>query len=422
MRGLGQMRPISFIIIPSARLERIPVHYGWIIVIACLIIGVAGYGTYFCFTLFYSHLVAEFGWSRSVVSGAMSLGLVTYGLFALPMGWCADRFGPRRTVLVGGGLFGLGTALGAFITEAWQLYALYGGLSAVGMGAVWAPLVATVSRWFDASRRGTAIGIAVLGSGSGIFFMAPLAEVLIAQLGWRDAYIWLGVIAGSVIILSALFLTRDPAERGVLPYGATPHSSQNTAPDTPLPSISRFARSPLFWRMCLSFGLWWFAAAIAYIQIAPYMLEKGFTSSVAAAIVTLYGGGNCIGRIVMGRLCDTLGPQQSYRLSLVISTLAMAAFAWHDGFTSIAITAAILGFGIGGASTQITTVSIDLFGTAAAGVLMGAVLAIVGLLGAGGPLVSGAIHDATLSYTPAVYMGAAVFLAATILSFGLQRK
>ena len=152
------------------------------------------------------------------------------------------------------------------------------------------------------------------------------------------------------------------------------------------------------------------------------MLEKGFTSSVAAAIVTLYGGGNCIGRIVMGRLCDTLGPQQSYRLSLVISTLAMAAFAWHDGFTSIAITAAILGFGIGGASTQITTVSIDLFGTAAAGVLMGAVLAIVGLLGAGGPLASGAIRDATLSYTPAVYMGAAVFLVAIILSFGLQRK
>ena len=57
------MRPLSFIIIPSARLERFPVQYSWIIVIACLIIGVAGYGTYFCFTLFYSHLVAEFGQS-----------------------------------------------------------------------------------------------------------------------------------------------------------------------------------------------------------------------------------------------------------------------------------------------------------------------------------------------------------------------
>ena len=249
------MRPISFIIILSDRLERFPVHYGWIIVIACLIIGVAGHGTYFCFTLIYSHLVAEFGWGRSVVSGAMSLGLVTYGLFALPIGWCADRFGRRRTVLVGGGPFGLGTALGAFLTEAWQLCALYGGLSAVSMGTVWAPLVATVSRWFDASRRGTAIGIAVLSSGSGIFFMATLAEVLLAQLGWRHAYIWLGVIAGSVIIVLALFLTRHPADRGVLRFGATPHSSQNTVPETPHPSISSFAQSPLFWRMCLSFGL-----------------------------------------------------------------------------------------------------------------------------------------------------------------------
>ena len=99
----------------------------------------------------------------------------------------------------------------------------------------------------------------------------------------------------------------------------------------------------------------------------------------------------------MGPLCEPLGPQPSCRLSLVISTLAMAAFAWHDGFTSIAITAAILDFAIGGASTQNTTESIDLFGTAAAGVLMGTVLAIVGLLGAGEPLTSGVIHDATLS-------------------------
>ena len=102
--------------------------------------------------------------------------------------------------------------------------------------------------------------------------MAPLAEVLITQLGWRDAYLWLEAIAGSIIILSALFLTRDSAKRSVLPYGAAPYSSQHTMPETPLPSISGFAQSQLFWRMCLSFGLWWLAAEIAYIQIAPYML------------------------------------------------------------------------------------------------------------------------------------------------------
>ena len=128
------MRPISFVIISSSGLGSFPVHYGWIIVIACLIIGVAGYSTYFCFTLFYSHLVAELVWSRSVVSGAKSLGLVTYlrladGLVRQPVRSPAHCGCLRMP-------FGLGTALGAFITEAWQFYALYRGLSAIGMGAV----------------------------------------------------------------------------------------------------------------------------------------------------------------------------------------------------------------------------------------------------------------------------------------------
>ena len=119
-------------------------HYGWIVVAACLLIGICGYGTYYCFTLFYTHLVTEFGWSRSAISGVMSLGLIAYGLFALPMGWCADRFGPRRTVVVGGLLFGSGMALAGTVTELWQLYALYGSLIAAGVGTVWAPLVSTV--------------------------------------------------------------------------------------------------------------------------------------------------------------------------------------------------------------------------------------------------------------------------------------
>ena len=394
-------------------------HYGWIVVAACLLIGICGYGTYYCFTLFYTHLVTEFGWSRSAISGVMSLGLIAYGLFALPMGWCADRFGPRRTVVVGGLLFGSGMVLAGTVTELWQLYALYGSLIAAGVGAVWAPLVSTVSRWF-VEKRGLALGIAVLGSGSGIFFVAPLAEYLITTSGWRMAYIWLGVLSGGLIVVAALFLARDPSERGLTPYGAAAGSIPLPKEASPQARVLDFVRTWLFWRMSLTFGLWWFAGAIVYVQIAPFLLEKGFDSTVTATFVAIFGAGNCLGRVGFGWLSDRIGSVRTYQLALVSCAVASTGFGAAEAFYLVAIIAVLLGFGVGGVSAQLTSVSIDLFGTRAAGALMGTVLALMGILGAGGPLLSGTIYDAMQSYAPAFHGGAAVFVLALLVSFGLR--
>ena len=398
-------------------------HFGWVIVAACLVVGVCGYGTYFSFTLFYEHLAAEFGWSRAAISGAMSVGLIAYGICGFPMGWCADRFGPRPTVVAGGLIFGLGTGLGSLVTEVWQLFALYGGLSAIGMGAVWSPLVATISRWFEA-RRGVAISIATLGGGAGTFFMAPLAELLIGQLGWRQAYLWLGVISGGLIVLAALFLTRDPGRKGMRPYGATGAgpSIGGMPPGGGGEGADSFLRDGLFWLMSLTLGLWWFAGAIVYVHIAPFVIEKGLDSVGAAAVVALFGAGNCIGRIAMGMLCDRIGAVPAYRWSIGISALVMVAFALAEGATSLYLLSVVLGIFVGGASTQISTVSVALFGTASAGALMGAVLALVGIVGAGGPVLSGAIFDAVQSYAPAFHAGAAVFLLSLLFSVALKRR
>ena len=352
----------------------------------------------------------------------MSLGLVAYGLFALPMGWCADRFGPRRTVIVGGLFFGSGMALAGAVSELWQLYVLYGGLIAVGVGAVWSPLVSTVSRWFVA-RRGLALGLAVLGSGSGVFFIAPLAEFLIATAGLRLTYLWLDAISGGLIVLTAFFLVRDPAAHGLRPYGANADVIDSPAPNSgPGGRLSDFLTVPHFWRMTLSFGLWWFAGAIVYIQIIPFLLEKGFTTASAATYVTVFGAANCLGRIAFGWLSDRIGSVWSYRAAVLTCAAASSGFAAGDGTTVIAVIVGVLGFGVGGVSAQLTAVSVDLFGTRAAGAMMGTVLALMGILGAGGPLVSGYVFDAVQSYGPAFYGGGAVFLLALLLTVGLSAR
>lgn len=403
-------------------------HYCWIIAAACLVIGLAGYGTFFSFTIFYPFLVEEFGWSRATVSGAMSTGLIVYGMAALPMGWCVDRFGPRITITIGGLLMGVGTALGAFISEPWQLYALYGGVAGIGMGAAWAPLVSTVSRWFI-SRRGLASAIAALGGGTGTLFIAPIAEVLIREVGWREAYLWLGLLCGGIIVGAAMFLFRDPAVRGMRPYEIEPQPGayvQPTVASTTGASeaggtIQEIVRTRLFWWMILTFGMWWFGGAIGYVQLAPYVLEKGFDIGFAALVVVMFGAGNGVGKIVMGMTGDRLGGRFAYQIAILTGSLGMLGVAFSESAGALLTATTVFGFGLGGVTPHLTTIGVALFGVRSVGVLMGAILALIGVAGASGALFSGIIFDVVGSYTPAFLAGAGVLVISMILATALRR-
>ena len=405
-----------------------PMHYCWVIASACLVIGLAGYGTFFSFTIFYPFLVEEFGWSRAGVSGAMSLGLIVYGVAALPMGWCVDRFGPRVTVTVGGLLLGIGTALGAFISEAWHLFALYGGIAGVGMGAAWAPLVSTVSRWFI-SRRGLASGIAAMGGGTGTLFIAPIVEVLIREVGWREAYLWLGLLCGGLIVGCAMFLYRDPAIRGMRPYEIEPRPGEKVKPADTVSqhgilsgdTIWEIMRTGLFWWMILTFGLWWFGGAIGYVQIAPFVLEKGFDIGFAALIVAMFGVGNGVGKIAMGLTSDRLGGRHAYQIAIVMGALGMFGMAFSESASVMLAYTLVFGFGLGGVTPQLTTIGVALFGTRSVGALMGAILALIGMAGGLGAFVSGYIYDVSGSYAPAFLAGAGVLALSMVLALGLRR-
>ena len=416
-------------------------YYRWVIVFACFIISITGYGTYFSVTLFYTHIVTEFDWSNSLVSGSISLGLIMYGVFALPMGWCADRFGPRITMIVAGLFIGGGTYLGFYISEPWHLYALYGGMTAIGMGGAWAPLVATISRWFE-KQRGLAIGIGSIGGGIGTLFYAPLTECLIQEFGWRLAYQWLGIISGILIITAALFLTKDPSTnfywwfytkyklfRKQCPIdnaAVVSDALEQTLNTSSSKNLSKIIKDPIFWKMINTFGLWWFSGAIATVTLAPFALEKGFDYELSAAVVVAFALGNGIGRVVMGLAGDAVGELKVYQIGLISAGLATLGLIVAADLISIFLLFILLGIGFGGSGTQLTTISIKLFGLEAAGALMGSVLAIIGVFAAVGVFLSGLIHDFTDSYYWSYILCTFVFLLSAFLSqqliFGRVRK
>lgn len=406
-------------------------YYRWVIVFACFIISITGYGTYFSVTLFYTHIVTEFDWSNSLVSGSISLGLIMYGVFALPMGWCADRFGPRITMIVAGLFIGGGTYLGFYISEPWHLYALYGGMTAIGMGGAWAPLVATISRWFE-KQRGLAIGIGSIGGGIGTLFYAPLTECLIQEFGWRLAYQWLGIISGILIITAALFLTKDPSTnfywwfytkyklfRKQCPIdnaAVVSDALEQTLNTSSSKNLSKIIKDPIFWKMINTFGLWWFSGAIATVTLAPFALEKGFDYELSAAVVVAFALGNGIGRVVMGLAGDAVGELKVYQIGLISAGLATLGLIVAADLISIFLLFILLGIGFGGSGTQLTTISIKLFGLEAAGALMGSVLAIIGVFAAVGVFLSGLIHDFTDSYYWSYILCTFVFLLSALLS------
>ena len=130
------------------------IYYGYIIVIISLFILPVAMSPQGTFGLFFKPLSMEFGWTRVMTSGAMSLHLILAGLLSIIVGRLNDRFGPRVVITTFGIILGIGYLLMPQIHFIWQLYLIFGVLMPLGPSGGWVPTVSTVARWFK-KRRGT---------------------------------------------------------------------------------------------------------------------------------------------------------------------------------------------------------------------------------------------------------------------------
>ena len=192
--------------------------YGYVIVAVAFLLMLIMWGAYYSFGIFFEPLLAEFGWTKAMTSGAFSLSFFLTGVLGVLAGKLTDRFGPRVVMTACGVFLGIGYILVSRTENTWQLYLFYGIVVAIGMAASVTPLQSTVARWF-VKRRGVMNGIINSGIGGGMVIVPPLAHQLISHYGWRLSYIIVGCATLVLITLSAQFLRRDPAQIGKQPYG-----------------------------------------------------------------------------------------------------------------------------------------------------------------------------------------------------------
>lgn len=380
--------------------------YGWTIVAAAFSVLFIAYGAQYSFGIFFNALLDEFGWSRSSLAGAFSLYAFGYCVFGFPAGRLTDHWGPRIVISVGAVFLASALAGMALVTQLWQPYVLYGLVAALGMGTAYVPCNSTVVKWFT-RRRGLAVGLASSGGSVGTFVLPPIAQLLVAAVGWRSAYVIFAAAVLAILTSVGAIMRRDPESMGLHPDGdaAAPRDAIAGAGEWPL---SRAVRTPTFWLLGATFTATWIPVFIPLVHLVPFTRDLGYSPLVGAWSVSMLGAAAVAGRLVMGPLSDRIGRRPTLAVAMVLQAIAFGGFASAHALPALFLSAAAFGYSYGTISTLFPAMVGDFFGRGAAGALVGFLFMLAGSMAAWGPLGAGAIYDATGSYTAAFVLAAAL--------------
>jgi MFS family permease len=387
---------------------------------AGFLIAVVGLGTRYSFGVFFKSIESEFALTRGATSGVFSIYMLLCCVFAVLGGWALDRYGPKVVVFLMGSFTGLSLLLTSQANSVWQLLISYGLLLSLGTGAIYAVVNSTASRWFD-KKRGFVLGITTSGGGFGAIVMAPFATYLISNFGWRTAFIVMGLIAWLVISSMCLILKKEPGDMGLLPDGVKseaaqpgPQKKESKAQLTGL-SVLQASRTSNFWFLGLIWLLLSLDVHLVFVHVVSYAVDMGNSLMDAAIILALIGGTTIPGRLLVGRVSDTIGRKAPAIACAVLQVGALLWLMWAQELWKLYVFAIAFGFLWGGLGVLTTALIGDVFGMRSIGAIMGMMSAGWALGAASGPAIGGYIFDVSGTYFMAFAAGAVAILIAALL-------
>ena len=363
---------------------------------------------------FLGPLEQEFGWTRSQASIGFSLSLLL-GFVATPLvGRLVDKTNARLLALPGIVLSGLAIAALSLTTASIAVWiALWCVVSLVGVlvgPVVW---LAVVSAAFERNRS-LAIALAMCGMSLAAMFAPLSARWFIDSFGWRMAFPLVALLWSGPAFLLALFCFFDnrPTGQAKLP---NPEPENGAAP-TAKADLRRIFLSGTFIRLALAITLATTAAAAYTIHLAPALIDKGMSGTVAAATAGLIGLAAIPGKLAVGTLFDRVGQVPVTLGLMAILALCSAILAQNSASVPLAIAGtALLGIAAGATNVAFTCIIARLFDTAVFGVVYGTLVSLTALSGAAGPFIASAIHDATGSYAAAFWSGIGIAAVVALL-------
>ncbi len=399
------------------RIESPRVFYGWFVVAAAFAVTFVGFGSAYTFSAFVEPLQREFAASRGSVSLVFSLAGFLYFSFGVLSGPLADRWGSRRLSIAGMALVGAGLCAAGLARTLAQVYAAYGLGMGLGVGCSYVPALGAVQRWF-VRRRGFASGLAVSGIGVGTLLMPPLAAHLVATLGWRHAYLALGILAAAVGVGMALLIENDPRGRGLGPDG-DPLESCLSGERPPGFSVRNAVRSRRFVGLYAACAISAFGLFVPFVHLIPFALDHGIRQSSAVLLLGAVGVGSTAGRFFLGGLADRLGRERA--LLLMFAGMALELITWIFSTAYWGMAAFALGYGVfyGGFVAVLPALVMDYFGGRNVSGIIGVLYTSIALGTLIGPSAAGFAFDWSGSYTLPILIGVGGNSVAALIMAGM---
>ena len=344
------------------------------------------------------------------------------------VGYFIDRFGPRKVMLAGILMTGVGFILLGRINSLWQFYAAF-ALITLGMSVgTWMVVTTAVANWFVALRT-RALALTSAGSALG-GLLVPVVIWLIATTDWRTALMLIGVGFWIIGIPAAIVMRRRPEDHGLLPDGQTSDErvDEATAGSDRTPGqqgeVSFTVRQALltrsFWQMALAMGSGQLVMSATVHQI-PAITSFGFSRETAGVVMLAVSLMSLAGRIVSGFAGDLVDKRKVIAAAFALQLVGTLIFAYTSTPLHLAGFVVCWGIGFGSSIPVRFALLADYFGRRHFGSVMGIMMTASALFGIAGPVFVGWMYDVRGNYRDPYIVLALTVLVAIPLVLGLTR-
>ena len=384
-----------------------PTHPLVIFAAGFLILFVGG-GARFAIGLTLKPMVEELGWVRGEVGLAVFAYLVVSAVATYLAGRLADRAGPRLLLNAGVAMSGLGIGLMCLVAEPWHAVLFYGVVFAVGNGmASLTPVGVMVTRAFP-GRAGSANSAVISGMCLGQLVMIAALAALLARIGWRSVFVWLGVAHLVLIPFLLMALPRRIESGG--PVAANGGLGVREA-----------ARTRAFWLLLAVYAICGFDDFFVATHVVAFAQDRGVDGMLAGNLLAFMGLTGLLGLLATGLVSDRAGPVWTSAFAFAARVAVFGLIAVDQSTVSIAVFALVFGATFMVTAPMTVLFVRDHFGMKHLGALTGLITMVHQIFGGIGAWGGALVFDATGTYDAAFVLALAVSALALALTLALRR-